>query len=474
MRPHSAPPAGTVTTPPGTNTNLTFDGCGNRTSLNGVALATPNNMNQPTDAGITYDNEGNLLTYNGWTYTYDAQNRLTNATNGATTAAFYYDGKNRQIARSMNGTFTFSVWDDWELIEEYGTGNVRTSSYLQGAHGPIKSLITNIYFYQDELGSTSHIADATGHLLESYTYNLYGKPTYWDASGNPLTGSNPAYNVRDLFSGERFVPELGLYDLRNRFMSPDLGRFLQPDPVGFKGDGSNLYRYCGNDWANRSDPMGLVDIDVPRAWDVMLWAASQNSRNQSLARRDGNASSQVLQGIRGKDGSISHVSLQNKINIGRPEWEPREEGYRGSGQTHRLIEHEFGLADDGHVVLGKGHVHMNVTGKDTPGFSKGIKSDYAEAAGKSRIIAKTNESDLKSDPNRVTRLTPQTDRSLAPQERVIKPPTAEELKRYDQSSGSNYNNTVPPQASNAEPGSNAADGMGMAFIGPGSKPGPAQ
>ena len=43
-------------------------------------------------------------------------------------------------------------------------------------------------------------------------------------------------------------------------MSPDLGRFLQPDPIGFKGDASNLYRYCGNDWANRTDPMGLDDV----------------------------------------------------------------------------------------------------------------------------------------------------------------------------------------------------------------------
>jgi uncharacterized protein RhaS with RHS repeats len=46
-------------------------------------------------------------------------------------------------------------------------------------------------------------------------------------------------------------------------MSPDLGRFLQPDPIGFKGDASNLYRYCGNDWANRSDPMGTEPIPPP-------------------------------------------------------------------------------------------------------------------------------------------------------------------------------------------------------------------
>src|SRR2546429_3059782 len=50
-------------------------------------------------------------------------------------------------------------------------------------------------------------------------------------------------------------------------MSPDLGRFIQPDPIGFKGDASNLYRYCGNDWANRSDPMGLFS---PEAHDEIF------------------------------------------------------------------------------------------------------------------------------------------------------------------------------------------------------------
>jgi RHS repeat-associated protein len=250
--------AGTVTNPTADNT-LEFDGCGNRTKLNGVSLATPTNLNQPKDSGIASNINGNLQTWNGWAYTYDVQNRLVKATNvptGTTTAYFYYDGKNRQIARWINNAVTFNVWDDWELIEEYGTGNVRTAAYLQGAHGPIKSLIANIYyFYQDELGSTSHIADATGHLLESYKYNLYGKPTFYDAGGNLIPAS--AKGVRDLFGGERFVTELGLYDLRNRYMLPDLGRFLQPDPIGFKGDASNLYRYCGNDWANKTDPMGL-------------------------------------------------------------------------------------------------------------------------------------------------------------------------------------------------------------------------
>jgi hypothetical protein len=37
--------------------------------------------------------------------------------NGTYTALFDYDGKNRQIMRSIDGVVRFSVWDDWELLE---------------------------------------------------------------------------------------------------------------------------------------------------------------------------------------------------------------------------------------------------------------------------------------------------------------------------------------------------------------------
>jgi len=254
---------GTVTNP-ATNTNLTFDGCGNQKSLNGGGTFQVNNLNEYTTyngAAVGNGNKGNVQTYNGWTYTYDAQNRLLSAAlSGTTIATFYYDGLNRQIARSINGVITFSVWDgDWAVLEEYGTSNTVIQKYLQGYHGLVKTLQDNIYYYQDELGSTSHIANASGALLEYYKYNLYGKPTYWSPSGSQLTASS--YGVKDLFTGQRWIVQIGLYDDRNRFMSPDLGRFLQPDPIGFKGDASNLYRYCGNDWANRSDPMGLGERD---------------------------------------------------------------------------------------------------------------------------------------------------------------------------------------------------------------------
>ena len=309
---------GTVTNP-ATNTNLTFDGCGNQTSLNGGGTFVINYLNEYTTfngSPTTYDNDGDVLTYNGWIYVYDAQNRLTSASNGGTTASFYYDGLNRQIARSINGLITFSVWDgDWAILEEYGTSNTITQKYLQGYHGLVKTLQDNIYYYQDELGSTSHIASSTGSLLEYYKYNLYGKPTYWSAGGSQLS----ATNTKDLFAGQRWISELGLYDDRNRFMSPDLGRFIQPDPIGFKGDASNIYRYCGNDWANRTDPMGLANTSNDKSpveaarQELARLKAEYNARlwNYGATVLGGLANSinklqQSMQGSQGPSASSNH------------------------------------------------------------------------------------------------------------------------------------------------------------------------
>jgi hypothetical protein len=44
--------------------------------------------------------------------------------------------------------------------------------------------------------------------------------------------------------------------------SPDIGRFLQPDPASFDGDATNLYRYCGNNPTNYADSTGDLAYNV--------------------------------------------------------------------------------------------------------------------------------------------------------------------------------------------------------------------
>jgi RHS repeat-associated protein len=250
----------------GTATTFNLDATGNRTSVNGVNYGI-NGLNEYTSVGgqsASYDNNGNVLTrYDAsgtlWTYAYDALNRLKHASATGRDVYFYYDGLNRQIARYIPGQpVYFPVWDGWDMYTEYKAGNVWNRNTIHGAPddlvGQSMSGVSTTYYFPDGLGSTSYLAGGNGNMVEQYTYDAYGTPTIYNSGGTVINAS--AYSADHLFTGRQWHPSIGLYDSRNRFYSPEWGRFLQPDPIGFAGDPANLYRYCGNNPANLSDPTG--------------------------------------------------------------------------------------------------------------------------------------------------------------------------------------------------------------------------
>ena len=250
---------------PFANTGFNYDPLGNRTTVtNGAATTyTANNLNQYTQVNtntLNYDPNGNLTSYNGFNFSYDYENRLIGATNGTTTASYGFDPFGRRISKIVNGTITNFVYDGDDLLAEYdSSGNLQKKYiYGQGVDEPIAMIsgANTFYYNRDGLGSISELTDNTGTVVENYSYDVYGKTIIKDGNGNILTQS--AIGNRFMFTGRELDSESGLYYYRARIYSPDLGRFLQTDPLHF--DDENPYSYCGNNAINWIDPYGKQSI----------------------------------------------------------------------------------------------------------------------------------------------------------------------------------------------------------------------
>jgi RHS repeat-associated protein len=248
-----------------------YDPVGNRTSVSattsapGVGTYTTNNLNQYTNAQgkvNLHDSRGNLTKVGiDLTFDYDSKNRLTSAQNGTNTMTVAYGYQNRQVSRTINGTTVYFIYDGWSLLQERdSTGNL-LQTYVHGPEiGEIlrkQNTTGEVYYHHDGLGSTVALTDVQGDLVESYSYDVFGSVTVYDSTFSILNFS--FFQNRFLFTGREWIREIGIYDYRNRIYSPELGRFLQTDPIRFEAGDVNLYRYVGNRASISSDPLGLEE-----------------------------------------------------------------------------------------------------------------------------------------------------------------------------------------------------------------------
>jgi RHS repeat-associated protein len=212
----------------------------------------------------TYDSKGNLTSAGATTYSYSSENLLTSASGGI---ALAYDPAMRlyQTSGGSSGTTRFT-YDGADLIAEYNSSNTILRRYVHGPGNdePLawyegSGTTDRRFLHADERGSVVAITNSSGTTLNVNGYDEYGIPS----SGNV---------GRFQYTGQTWLPELGMYYYKARTYSPTLGRFLQTDPIGY-GDGMNTYAYTRADPVNGSDTTGLC-IYHGTAHFVSKWNSS--------------------------------------------------------------------------------------------------------------------------------------------------------------------------------------------------------
>ena len=251
----------------------TYDANSNRLTTTGTTastetISTTNNRLNSTSGGIVrtyaYDPAGNTTSFTGETFTFNQRGGMSSAKSSAGTTSYVYNALGQLIEKSGNGGTTLLVYDEaGHLLGEYSSTGALVQETVWMGDIPVATLRPNgstgctstlciFYVQADHLNSARKVTRPSDNgLMWRWDPDTFGSVA---PNNNPAGFGTFVYNLR--FPGQYSLTESGLYYNYFRTYDPQMGRYIQSDPIGLSG-GINPYAYAQGNPISLSDPLGL-------------------------------------------------------------------------------------------------------------------------------------------------------------------------------------------------------------------------
>ncbi|MGA7784832.1 MAG: RHS repeat-associated core domain-containing protein [Candidatus Acidiferrales bacterium] len=285
----------------------TYDAWANRsaqTTTSGSCLSPSHSSsaaNRIIDSGFNYDAAGNMTqgpdpnTSAADYYTFDAENRMT-AVSGGASGAYSYDASGNRVRKVANGVTTDYVYDASGAVIAEWSGGVWTKGYVYSGAGQLVAQYNGalgatgaatVFVHKDHLGSTrilstySTTANQNAQVSDNMDYLPYGEQIAGD------TGTTHK------FTGKERDAESGLDLMGARYLGSSIGRFTTADPLYLEmgrlanPQALNLYAYVLNNPLNLTDPTGLDEKLQCHQGDDKCTKKTLNNLKNDLNKRKG-------------------------------------------------------------------------------------------------------------------------------------------------------------------------------------------
>ena len=214
---------------------------------------------------LTYDGAGNLVSYNGRTFTWKNGRQLAGTTGNGSTVSYTYDHNGMRVSKTVDGVKHTYVYAGTLLLQEKATGLDLKFSY-DSLGNPIAVLYNNgeeYYYVKNLQGDIVGLVNKDGEWVVEYRYDAWGNILSTTGSLATTLGVVNPFRYR----GYYYDAETGLYYVSSRYYDPGIGRFISADALDILGVSQNLYdknlyAYCDN------NPVIRIDIEG-RFWIVV-------------------------------------------------------------------------------------------------------------------------------------------------------------------------------------------------------------